>query len=214
MTDSPVAVRVTLADLVDRARRLAVSSGRVILGITGPPGAGKSTLSAALVGHIQGLAVGLPMDGFHLANSELVRLGRQSRKGAPDTFDAAGYVALLRRIKDERTGTVYAPEFRRQIEEPIAGAIAIPPDLPLVIAEGNYLLLDTGPWAGIRELLAEAWYLDPGGEDREQWLIERHMRYGRSRDDAAAWVATTDGPNARLIATSRGRADLIIKEWA
>ena len=100
------------------------------------------------------------MDGFHLAQEELVRLGRRDRMGAPDTFDAAGYVALLRRLRAGGEEVVYAPAFRREIEEPIAGAIAVPPTVPLVVTEGNYLLLDGAGWTGVRALLDEAWYVD------------------------------------------------------
>jgi pantothenate kinase len=207
---SPHGVSLTLAELVDRGCQLAATGDRRILGVTGPPGAGKSTLAAALVAALNGGGVYLPMDGFHLANAELKRLGRQGRKGAPDTFDVDGFVALLNRVRHERGVTIYAPEFRRQIEEPIAGSIAILPHVPLVVTEGNYILLDTGPWAQIRGLLDEVWYLDLDEETRVERLVERHVRYGRSPRDAMAWAETTDGPNARLVAVTRARADLII----
>lgn len=146
------------------------------------------------------------MDGFHLANSELARLGRAARKGAPDTFDSAGYVALLRRLKaaDE---VVYAPEFHRDIEEAIAGAIAVPPGVPLVITEGNYLLLDSGPWSQVRALLDEVWFVDTDDALRRERLVGRHMQFGRSAQEAQDWVASTDDPNARLIESTRHRAD-------
>ncbi|MDQ4104710.1 MAG: nucleoside/nucleotide kinase family protein, partial [Actinomycetota bacterium] len=129
-------------DLVARAQGLAQCDGRRILGITGAPGAGKSTVARRLVKALAGAAVLVEMDGYHLAQVELERLGRVERKGAPDTFDAAGYVALLRRLRTPDAATVYAPEFRRAIEEPVAGAVPVPPGVPLVITEGNYLLLD------------------------------------------------------------------------
>ncbi|MEU1126998.1 ATP-binding protein, partial [Streptomyces sp. NPDC005899] len=110
-----------LAALTARAHRLAAAGRRRILGIAGPPGAGKSTLAARLVEDLRGRAVLVPMDGFHLAQAELERLGRAGRKGAPDTFDAAGFAALLRRLRGPRTPeTVYAPTFDRTLEEPIA----------------------------------------------------------------------------------------------
>ena len=126
--------------LVERARALAATGERRILGIAGPPGGGKSTVSRAVVAELGELARLVPMDGFHLAQAELVRLGRRDRMGAPDTFDAAGYAALLARLRGDEP-VVYAPEFRREIEEPIAGAIAVPRTTPLVVTEGNYLLL-------------------------------------------------------------------------
>ena len=197
-------------DHIARARALLARGGRRILGLAGPPGSGKSTLAERLARELGEQTVMVPMDGFHLANEELARLGRGGRKGAPDTFDAAGYISLLRRLRAAAPGeTVYAPRFNRDIEEAIAGAIAVPPDVLLVITEGNYLLLD-GPWAAVRGLLDEAWYLKPDEVRRQRWLLERHMRFGRTREAALAWIAATDEPNARLIASSRSRADLVV----
>src|SRR4051812_9561838 len=143
------------AALIARARALAARGGRRILGIAGPPGGGKSTVARAVVAALGDAARLVPMDGFHLAQAELVRLGRRDRMGAPDTFDAAGYAALLRRLRSGEP-VVYAPEFRREIEEPIAGAIAVPREIPLVVTEGNYLLL----WPEIYPLLDETWYVE------------------------------------------------------
>ena len=153
----------------------------------------------------------VPMDGFHLANRELARLGRRQRKGAPDTFDAAGFVNLLRRIKNQSSSdTVYAPEFRRDIEEPVAGAIAVLPDTPLVITEGNYLLLDDPHWVQVRAVVDEIWYLDVPDELRRERLLARHMRFGRSRAQALDWMESTDEPNALRIATTRQHAHLCV----
>jgi pantothenate kinase len=196
-------------ELIARARRLAGASGRRVLGITGAPGAGKSTLAQRLADELAGAAVLVPMDGFHLANATLDRLGRRARKGAPDTFDAHGFAALLRRLR-EGGPTVYAPRFHREIEEPIAGAIAVPPDVALVITEGNYLLLDEGDWAPVRELLDEAWYLDCDEEVRLAGLIARHEEFGKSPADARAWALGTDQRNAVLIEATRARADLVV----
>src|SRR5947209_15380641 len=137
-------------DLLARAQALADGAARRILGITGAPGSGKSTLAQRLVSALDGTAVLIGMDGYHLAQAELERLGRAERKGAPDTFDAAGYVALLARLRaHDPDEVVYAPEFRREIEEPIACAVPVPPATPLVITEGNYLLLTEPPWSGV-----------------------------------------------------------------
>lgn len=199
----------TVPDLVRRARRLVVPGRRRILGIVGPPGSGKSTLAPRLAAALAGQAVVVPMDGFHLAGAELDRLGRQSRKGAPDTFDAAGYVALLRRLREAADGCVYAPEFRREIEEPVAGAIPVPAEVPLVITEGNYLLLEDEPWAQVRPLLDEAWYLAPEEATRLDRLVRRHVAHGRSPAAARAWSLGSDQRNAELIAATRSRADLV-----
>lgn len=194
---------------LSRISALLADGQRKLLGLVGPPGGGKSTLAQALLDALPGQAVVVPMDGFHLANAELARLGRALRKGAPDTFDSAGYVALLRRLKAQRADDiVYAPEFRRDIEEPIAGAIAVLPQVPLVITEGNYLLLDTGPWADVREQLDEVWFVDIDAALRQDRLVGRHMQFGRTLQEARDWVAATDEPNARLIAATRHRADV------
>ncbi|WP_454725685.1 nucleoside/nucleotide kinase family protein [Delftia acidovorans] len=200
-----------------RAFALARSGPRRLLGLAGPPGAGKSTVCAALLQALGPLAAAVPMDGFHLAQSALERLGRAQRKGAPDTFDSAGYVALLRRLHTPVAGeTVYAPEFRRAIEEPIAGAIAIAPGVPLVITEGNYLLMDEQDapgthWHAVRALLDEVWYVDMDDRLRIDRLTRRHELHGRSPQAARDWVAQVDEPNARRIAATRGRADWVLR---
>lgn len=200
-----------------RALALARSGQRRLLGLAGAPGAGKSTACAALARALGPLAVAVPMDGFHLAQGMLARLGRAHRKGAPDTFDSAGYVALLRRLRAPVAGeTVYAPDFRRTIEDPIAGAIAIAPEVALVITEGNYLLMDTQDapgthWHAVRALLDEVWYVDMDEGLRVERLIHRHEAHGRSPQAARDWVAQVDEPNARRIAATRGRADWVLR---
>ncbi|MFI6685470.1 nucleoside/nucleotide kinase family protein [Streptomyces sp. NPDC050485] len=200
-----------LSRLAARARRLIVPGRRRILGIAGPPGAGKSTLAGELVQRLDGQAVFVPMDGFHLANAELRRLGRTERKGAPDTFDAAGYVALLARLRSPEPGAVvYAPEFDRSSEEALAGSIPVAPDVPLVVTEGNYLLHDEGAWAQVRDLVDEIWYLHADDARRARGLVERHVRHGKSQPYAERWVRESDEVNARLVAAGRERADLVI----
>ncbi|HEY2985680.1 MAG TPA: nucleoside/nucleotide kinase family protein [Jatrophihabitantaceae bacterium] len=195
-----------MQDLIERARGLITAGRRRMLGITGAPAAGKSTLAATLAQALAPDAVLVPMDGFHLAASELHRLGRHERKGAPDTFDAAGYVALLQRLRANAEDVVYAPEFRREIEEPIAGAIAVPRGVPLVITEGNYLL----HWPQARALLDEVWYVDADEQARLARLVARHMAFGRTRAEAEGRAYGSDQRNAELIAASRDGADLIV----
>ncbi|BEV13922.1 nucleoside/nucleotide kinase family protein [Herbaspirillum sp. DW155] len=200
----------------DRLTSMLASGRRTILGIAGPPGSGKSTLAQALLEHVhtrgQTRAVMLPMDGYHLANAELARLGRATRKGAEDTFDSAGYVHLLSRLRQQSAEEViYAPQFLREIEEAIAGSIAIPPETQLIITEGNYLLLDRGHWSRVRPLLDEVWYVDVDPALRLQRLIARHVQFGRSPAEAEAWVMGSDEVNAALIGTTRARADKIFR---
>ena len=209
------ATDVMIAEMYkDRIDALMDGGGRRILGIVGPPGCGKSTLAAALLRMLGNDAVAVPMDGYHLANTELARLGRAGRKGAEDTFDSAGYVALLRRLRDQKVDEiVYAPEFRREIEEAIANAIPVFPDTRLVITEGNYLLLDRGHWANIKALLDEVWYVEVDHAVRHERLVQRHMQFGRSRSAAEDWVVHTDEPNAVQIDATKGRADYLFR-WA
>ena len=197
----------TFTQLVDRAGALATGPRR-ILGICGAPGAGKSTLAARLVAALGGRAVLVGMDGFHLAHAELDRLGRVGRKGAPDTFDADGYAALLTRLRTSTDKIVYAPEFRREIEDPIACAVAVPCEVPLVVTEGNYLLL----WPAVRPLLDEVWFLDPDPDERRERLYQRHRAFGRSADQARERTDGSDETNARLVAATASSADLVLRK--
>jgi pantothenate kinase len=181
-------------------------TGRRIIGIAGAPGAGKTAYAARLVAESSVPAVQVPMDGFHLADSALVALGLRDRKGAPETFDAWGYAALLGRLRSA-TETVWAPGFERGLEQPLAGAIAVPPDVELVVTEGNYLLLDRPEWRAVRAELDEVWFLDVADDVRRARLVARHVEFGKSPDAAQLWVARVDEPNAALVAASRERAD-------
>ena len=192
--------------LIERLQQLATGPRR-LLGVVGPPGAGKSTLAALMTQSLGERAQAVPMDGYHLAQAELERLGRAQRKGAPDTFDAAGYAALLQRLRQQREDEiVYAPDFRREIEEPVAGALPVFPGTPLIITEGNYLLLEEGSWASVALQLDEVWYLQVEPNLRLERLAQRHQRFGRSREEALAWIASTDEPNARRIEMVQHRA--------
>ncbi|MGW4467263.1 nucleoside/nucleotide kinase family protein [Micromonospora sp. NPDC004704] len=201
----------TFDQLVARARALAGAGPRRMLGITGAPGAGKSTLAGRLVDALGPTAALVPMDGFHLAEMELHRLGRHARKGAVDTFDGAGFVALMHRLRTVVDTTVYAPEFRRDLEESIAGAIAVPPQVRLVVTEGNYLLVPTLPWGELRGLLDEVWFLDLDAPERLRRLTERHIGFGRAAVEAAARARGTDQVNADLIETTAIRSDVVVR---
>lgn len=196
--------------LLARAEALLASGRRAILGIVGPPGAGKSTLASELVDALGGRAVLLPMDGFHLAGCELERLGRTARKGSLDTFDGFGFLALLHRVAAAEEKVVYAPLFSRDLDEPIAGAIAVPSATPLVVVEGNYLLVEAPPWRDVRGLLAECWYVEPTDDIRVSRLIARHVRFGRDPDAARRHALGSDQANAWLIASTRDDADVIV----
>ncbi|WP_426517889.1 nucleoside/nucleotide kinase family protein [Diaminobutyricibacter sp. McL0618] len=202
-----------LESLTTRAARLVRADARVVLGIAGSPGSGKTTLAADIVGALgeRGIAAAyLPMDGFHLANATLDALGRHDRKGAIDTFDGWGFVGLLERIHTERDHPVYAPGFDRAVDEPIAGALTIAPETQIVVAEGNYLLVDEEPWSRIPSLLAEAWFCAAPEGERMRRLVDRHQRHGRTPAAALAWARDVDGANALLIETTLPRAALVV----
>ena len=205
--------------LADRIRGLHQPGSRVLIGIVGAPGSGKSTLSAAVLANVAtgpaALSAALvAMDGYHLAQHVLDAAGLAPVKGAPQTFDAAGYVALLERITGGRGSgeVIYAPEFRRALEEPIAGAVPVGPDVEVVLTEGNYLLSDESPWHRVGELLTEAWYLDVPEELRIERLVSRHIAFGRTPEVSLERATTgTDGRNACYVARTRPRADLLIR---
>lgn len=200
----------TVEELLARARTLTTRD-RVLVGIAGAPGSGKSTI-AELVGERLGAeGVVVPMDGFHLTNDELVRLDRRQRKGAPDTFDVAGYVNLLRRLHAEPADTVYAPRFDRDHEMSIAGEIAVRPEHRIVVTEGNYLLLDSPGWREVRPLLDEAWFVEVDEQLRLERLIRRHVVHGKDEEAAVRWATVSDQANADVVNATRRFADVIVR---
>lgn len=204
----------TLDQLVESARALVVPGERRILGLTGAPGAGKSTVAEQLVAALgPEIAVLVPMDGFHLANEVLIDLGRLDRKGAHDTFDDGGYARLIASLREQRAAdpVIYAPRFRREIEESIGSAIPVPPTVPLVVTEGNYLLLESDAWPAARARIDEVWFLAPDTDVRHARLVRRHEAYGKSREEAELWALGSDERNARLIESTAGRADRMVR---
>ncbi len=189
--------------------RNVLGVSRFVVGIAGAPGSGKSTLAAQLVDSLDD-AVLLPMDGFHLPQAELRRLGRRDRMGAPDTFDVDAFVTTLRRVRNDGD-PVSAPSFDRRIEEPVPDAIAISPSFRTVVVEGNYLLHDEGGWERVTPLLDVTFFVDVDHDIRLERLIARHVRFGKTPDAAKAWALGPDEANARLVEGGACRADLRLR---
>lgn len=208
-TFSSIDADQAVQDLKSRLR----SQSRFMLGIVGAPGSGKSTFAARLRDAISEPAVVVPMDGFHLSNAVINGTSKRDRKGAIDTFDGSGYVSLLSRVKEQREPVVYAPDFRRDLDEPVAASIAISKTTRLIITEGNYLLSDEKPWSAIRYLLDEIWFIENPSELRITRLVERHIAFGKDRAAAQDWALGPDQSNARMIESTRDRADRII-QWS
>ncbi|MDJ0333806.1 nucleoside/nucleotide kinase family protein [Salinibacterium sp. G-O1] len=194
-----------VVDLVLQARAATPAARRLLVGIVGPPGAGKSTIAAAIVERLPTAAL-LPMDGFHLPQAELRRLGRRERMGAPDTFDVDGFVATLADVRNS-CNSVAAPGFDRGIEEPVAGAITIPQELSTVVVDGNYLLL----WERAAELLDLTFFVEVEHDTRIDRLVERHERFGKTSEQARAWALGPDEANATVIAATAASADHVIR---
>lgn len=200
-----------IGQAMDALRRRLVPGARTILGITGAPGSGKSTFAAWIQQQFgPATAAVVPMDGFHLGNAIIEGTPLRQRKGAIDTFDAGGYLSLLRRLARRDEPVVYAPEFRRTLDEPVAASIAVPAEVPLVITEGNYLLAEQEPWKEVRAQLDEVWFVDTPQELRLRRLVARHAAFGMDQAAAEAWAAGPDENNARLVQATRPRADRII----
>lgn len=202
---------VVIDSLARDAIDLVGARTRVVLGIAGAPGAGKSRLAQALVARVgelrgPGWAALVPMDGFHLADEQLRRLGSLGRKGAPDTFDAAGYAALLARTRVETGQPVYAPDFDRALEQPLAAALVVLPQARLVITEGNYLLLDDPAWTAARSAMDAVWFVEVDESTRRDRLLARHVAFGKTPAEARAWIARVDDPNAERVGATASHA--------
>ena len=150
------------------------------------------------------------MDAFHIGHRVLLRRGQTDSKGAPETFDGLGYIHLLRRIRSE-SGTIYAPEFDRDIEDSLAHVVEIGPEVGLVITEGLYLLLDSPPWDGVRPLLDEAWFVHLADDERRRRMLARHLRHGHDPEDARRRTFGNDERNAQLVNAGPNHPDLWIE---
>lgn len=198
--------------VADVAARAAAAEGRLLVGIVGAPGSGKTSAATNLVGRLGPdlPAVRVPMDGFHLADVALQERGLLDRKGAIETFDAHGYLALLHRIRTETDHDVLAPSFERELEQPIAGAITVAPEHRVVVTEGNYLLDEDDPWPLVRASLDLVVFVELDRDRRRSRLVDRHVKYGKERLAAQAWVDDVDEPNALRVIARRDVADVIL----
>ncbi|MDX3238740.1 nucleoside/nucleotide kinase family protein [Streptomyces sp. ME03-5709C] len=189
---------------------------RVLLGLAGAPAAGKSTLARSLVAGVDarlgpGTAAYVPMDGFHLSNAQLDRLGLRGRKGAPETFDVDGYLHLLRRLRSPGGRVVYAPDFDRALDEPVAAGIAVAPGARLVVTEGNYLADDAPGWREVRDLLDELWFVEATPAVRERRLLTRHVTGGRTEAEARAFIEASERPNALRVEATRRACTRVVR---
>ncbi|MCK7610898.1 nucleoside triphosphate hydrolase [Roseibium sediminicola] len=201
--------------LIERSMR---DGERTIIGIAGPPASGKSTLAEAVV---QSLNSGsrssvaraslLPMDGYHLDNRLLESRGLLARKGAPETFDASGFCDAVGRLAEVNRET-YHPKFDRHLDLAIANAIAIHPETPVVVVEGNYLLLDRAPWSSLRALFAATVFVCPSMQALRERLLQRWIKHGLEPDAALRKTIENDLPNAELVARESHLADLMLTQ--
>ncbi len=193
-----------------------VAPRRAVLGVAGPPGAGKTTLVTRLLAAatayegLSGRIAHVPMDGFHLTNAELELLGRRDRKGAPDTFDTSAYAGVLASVRAVPRAVVTAPTFDHVVGEPVAHSVVVPVDADLVVTEGNYLLLDDAGWSSVPELLDEVWWCALEPDTRVERLVARHVQTGREVTDATEWVLRSDEANARAVDGGAGLADVVL----
>jgi len=199
-------------EIARRVTKCAQSRQRFIVAIAGPPGAGKSTLAAQLLGLLGKRSVRakiIPMDGFHLDNSILAERGILDRKGAPDTFDANGFIQLIKSLANPESD-VAIPVFDRQLDTAIAGDDVVSLDDTILIVEGNYLLCKAPPWDAFQDLWDETIFINPGMNALEKRLVNRWLDYGLNRDIAQKRALSNDIPNARFVLENSAPANIQI----
>jgi pantothenate kinase len=204
----------TLTLLQTEAKRLLARPRRTILGVAGGPGVGKSTFARELVARLNdeeaGAAAYVPMDGFHMKHAKLEEQGIVADKGMPHTFEAQAFVDFLLRLKGARE-TTFGPDYSRKIEDVVDDAIVIDGATRLLVVEGNYLLLDDGPWAKVKALLDRAVYVEVPRETVRARLLKRHAEEGLfTEEHIRRHVETRDLVNYDLVSTTKQRADLAI----
>ena len=199
---------MTPGDLAREITTRGSASDRFIVGIAGPPGAGKSTLAEAIAKAIGAGARVVPMDGFHYDNAVLDRLGLRARKGAPETFDALGFVHLMQRLR--AGGDAAIPVFDRETDLARAGADMVTGADKYLIVEGNYLLLDEAPWNELAPLFDLTVFVDVPEAELDRRLLDRWHHFGKTPADARHWIDSNDMPNIRRVTTGSRRADIVI----
>ena len=207
---SPLISLTSLEEVVSRAKSL-MDGERKIVGLIGKPGAGKSTLSAQLIQQLGDQAAILNMDGYHLSNETLIELGKRDTKGAPDTFDPVSLIALLKRVKNETEAEHPFPIFHREIEASVQDEGVVRKSARVIVIEGNYLFSREHGWDGLFELLDYTWFIEVDDQIRIPRLIARHIEFGKTPEEAEAWVRRSDDSNAKFIDSTAGRASNIIK---
>ncbi len=198
-----------LEALARKIGAVAYTGKRRIVALAGPPASGKSTLAETLERNDSTMQV-VPMDGFHLDNALLIERGLLSRKGAPETFDVAGFIHLIRRLKTE--DDVVFPRFDRSLDMSIAGAGIIRPETTTILVEGNYLMLDQPVWRDLRQIWDLSVGIDVSLQVLEQRLLQRWIDHGYTPRDAQAKAEGNDLPNAKLVLESAYPCDIIIAQ--
>jgi pantothenate kinase len=196
------------ADLAREITKRGAAADRFIVGVAGPPGAGKSTLAAQIVAAIGHGARVVPMDGFHYDNAVLDQLGLRACKGAPETFDAAGFLHLMRRLRAGQDAAI--PVFDRDIDLARAGADLVTAADKYLIVEGNYLLLNDAPWCDLAPLFDLTVYIDVPEAELDARLVDRWHHHGRTPEDARHWIDSNDMPNIRRVTQGSRQADIVI----